>query len=379
MRSAFDDAEIGEGDAKQLVRYFLEGEAERLFKGLGSRDRNSYPRILRWLLRTYVRDTMPQDARESFLTRVQKSSETELEYSKEARALARRCGGIIPEREVIHRFVRGLQPGIRTQVQIQVTRKTTWPIVVALAADFGNSLRDASKASKAPDESRLLSSNRRRSSETGWALVARPAQIHRAETSSDGEESLQLQSLDVPEDGATVAALPAGRPSFNRTPSYYSISSRAGSSDSFQTARGMFPPPSATYVPQRESRKVMLPPGVPFPARQPSTNSKQTCWGCGLEGHFLSDCPTTDPRLIKIALEGFRARKRKRMTKITPVPPMAPPLPDRRSFSAVDGPVRPRAMTRPTATQPRAMVAQRVEPTPAEGSENPSAVKNESL
>ena len=156
-----------------------------------------------------------------FLTRVQRSSETELDYWKEVRALARRCGGIIPEREVIHRFVRGLQPGIRTQVQMQVTRKTTWRTVVALAADFGNSLRDASKVVKTRDESRLLSSNRRKSSETGRALVARPAPMHRAETSSDDDEFLQFQSLEVAEDGSTFAALPAGRPSFNRTPSYY--------------------------------------------------------------------------------------------------------------------------------------------------------------
>ena len=57
MRFAFDDAEIGEGDAKHLVRYILEEEVERLFKGLGSRDKNFDPRILRWLIRTCVRRT----------------------------------------------------------------------------------------------------------------------------------------------------------------------------------------------------------------------------------------------------------------------------------------------------------------------------------
>ena len=142
---------------------------------------------------------------------------------------------------------------------------------------------------------------------------------------------------------------------------------------------GCFYPPSANFAPQREPRKVMLPPRVTFPARQPFTSSKQTCWGCGLEGPFLSDCPITNPRLLEIVLEGFRARKRERMTKITPAPPMAPPPPDRRSFSAVDGPVTPRAMARPIATQPRAVVAHTDKPSPGESSENPSAMEDESL
>ena len=102
---------------------------------------------------------------------------------------------------------------------MQVRRRTTSLTVVDLADAFGNSLRDAPRVTKTRDESRFLWSNRKRSSETGWALVARPTQMHRAETSSDGEELLQFASLDVPEDDATIVALPAGRTSFNQTPS----------------------------------------------------------------------------------------------------------------------------------------------------------------
>ena len=318
VKSAFDDADIGEGDAKHLVRYFLEGDAERLFKGLGSRDRSSYPRILRWLLRTYVRETMLQDAREAFLTRTQRSNESELDYSKELRVLARRCGGIIPERDIIHRFVRGLQPGIRTQVQMQVSRRSTWPTVVALAADFGNSLRDASRVAKTRDESRYLVPARRRSSETGRALLAQTDSLYRPEHSSDDEELLQFGSLGDPEDGSTVAVLQPSMSNFPRTPSHYSISSGAGSSGTYQTARGAFSPSPATFASPREARKVMLPPGVPFPARQPANKPQPRCWGCGMEGHFLSGCQTTDPRLIEVALAGLRARKRERDTRVTP-------------------------------------------------------------
>lgn len=330
IKSAFDDAEIGEGDAKHLVRYFLEGDAERLFKGLGSRDRNSYPRILRWLLRTYVRETMLQDAREAFLTRTQRSNETELDYSKELRVLARRCGGMIPDRDVTHRFVRGLQPAIRTQVQMQVKRDTTWPTVVALAADFGNSHRDASRDSKARDESRLLAPARRRSSELGRTLLVQPTPGNRTEISSDDEELIQqFESLDMPEDGATIATLSGGGRIFPNSPSHLSISSGGGSSASYRTARGGFSPSPITYAPPRAERRVMLPPGIPFPSRQTSTSPKQVCWGCGLEGHFLSGCKTTDPRLIEIALEGIRSRKRERAARAAPTAQNIPQFPGR--------------------------------------------------
>ena len=52
LQSAFNNAQIAEGDAKHIVRYFLQGEAAKLFKGLSLRDRDTYPRIIRWLLHT---------------------------------------------------------------------------------------------------------------------------------------------------------------------------------------------------------------------------------------------------------------------------------------------------------------------------------------
>ena len=46
MQSALDDVKVGEGIAKHLFRCFLESDAGRLFKGLGSRDKNSTLQIL---------------------------------------------------------------------------------------------------------------------------------------------------------------------------------------------------------------------------------------------------------------------------------------------------------------------------------------------
>ena len=318
IKSAFDEAEIAEGDGRHLVRYFLTGEAARLFKGLGSRDRSSYPRIVRWLLRTYVRETMLQEARERFLMRTQKSNETELDYSKELRVLAHRCGGMIPERDVVHRFVRGLQPAIRTQVQMQVDRDSAWPTVVALAADFGNAHRDAAREAKSRDESRFLGLPRRRSSDSGKTLMVSPESAKYPDNISDeDDELLQLGVLDEDVDG-TIGAIQMGSPYLPRQLSHLSISSGGGSSGSYRTARGGYTPTQITYAPPRAERRVMLPPGVPFPSRQASASPKQVCWGCGLEGHFLSACKTTDPRLIEVALAGLRARKRERDTRVTP-------------------------------------------------------------
>ena len=318
MQSAFNEAEIAEGDARHLVRYFLTGEAARLFKGLGSRDRSSYPRIIRWLLRTYVRETMLQDAREKFLTRTQRSAETELDYSKQLRVLAHRCGGMIPERDVVHRFVRGLQPAIRTQVQMQVDRDSTWPTVVALACDFGNAYRDAARETKSRDESRLLGAPRRRSADSGRTLVVDPEQAGYPDNFTDeDDELLQLGALELDEDGTTVGAIQRGSPNLSRQLSHLSISSGGGSSGSYRTAREGYPPTQITYAPPRAERRVMLPPGIPFPSRQTSTSPKQVCWGCGLEGHFLSECKTTDPRLIEVALAGLRVRKQERAARAT--------------------------------------------------------------
>ena len=99
LRSPFGDAGFSEGDARHMIRYFLTGEDARLFKSLAPRDRRSHLRIVKWMLRTYVRENRLQNAREKFLTRAQKENETELEGSKVLSNLAKRCAEMIPRRE----------------------------------------------------------------------------------------------------------------------------------------------------------------------------------------------------------------------------------------------------------------------------------------
>ena len=81
IKNVFDDANICEGDARHMFRYFLTGEALRVFKGLTGTERDSYPRIIRWVLRTYVRENLLQEARDEFYGRSQKVDETEQEYA----------------------------------------------------------------------------------------------------------------------------------------------------------------------------------------------------------------------------------------------------------------------------------------------------------
>ena len=125
LKSTFDDAGLSEGDAKHMVRYFLTGEAARLYKSLAPRDRRIYPRIVKWMLRTYVREDMLQKAGEEFLTRMQKQRETELECSKALADLAKRCASMIPARDLTNEFISGLRPAIRTQVQSRMASNTS--------------------------------------------------------------------------------------------------------------------------------------------------------------------------------------------------------------------------------------------------------------
>ena len=65
-----------------MLRWFLTGEAAKPFKGLSANEGGSYRRILRWLLRTYIREGIIQDALQKFLARAKDHAEKEIAYSK---------------------------------------------------------------------------------------------------------------------------------------------------------------------------------------------------------------------------------------------------------------------------------------------------------
>ena len=324
LKTTFDDAGLSEGDAKHMVRYFLTGEAARLFKGLSPRDKRSYPQIVKWLLRTYVRENMLQDAREAFLTRTQKSSETELEYSKSLSDLAKRCAGMIPARDLTNRFIRGLRPAIRTQVQSRMAENTSWAVAVAIATEHGNAYREAKKEEEPRREPRFLPSHRKRDQVgRGKTLLIRHPQ---EDGSSDDEIELTHGKdnaiFDV-RDADLIGAIRQGSTLMRRDASYASLPTSIGSSGE----RYYTPPPS---LPEREKRerpsavaprKVILPPGVPYPAKQAQSPQRTSaanalpCLGCGQVGHWLSECPGVNPRLKDLALEALRARKQARRLK----------------------------------------------------------------
>ena len=336
LKITFDDAGLCEGDARHMVRYFLTGEAARLFKGLSPNDKRSYPRIVKWLLRTYVRESMLQNAREEFLTRAQKPHETEVEYSKALSDLAKRCAGMIPARDLTNRFVRGLRPAIRTAVQARVASNTSWAVAVALATEHGTAHREAEKEHASQREQPFIPYPRKRYAQGNRkTLVVKPS--HEGDDSDLDEWWTREEEPAVfPDrvDGGTIGAIHAGSARPSRTPSYASLPA------SFTSSEDRYYTPQATFaggVPRErpspdQGKKVVLPPGVPFPARTPmqrnAPGTAYPCLGCGKLGHWLSDCPIVNPRVKDLALEALRTRKQTRQAQFTrsrdPSPARAP-------------------------------------------------------
>ena len=336
LKQTFDDAALAEGDAKHMVRYFLTGEAAKLYKGLSPNERGSYRRILRWLLRTYIREGMLQNAREKFLTRAQDSSETELEYSKILSGLAHRCGGLIPETELTNRYIRGLQPAIRTHVQNKLSGVQSWAVTVATASEYGDAHREEIAARTKPKTPRYLTVPRRSLTGTSRkALLTHPLDA-KAEPGEESEVDLvdleDLQDYEDPQysnqSGDPVGAIHWGARPLARSPSLGSYASSSGSSDTIYRTPTLTRSPSehspAHAVPRR---KVMLPPGVPYPAGSRPKAPAKPCIGCGKLGHWIAQCPETNPQVKEMVLEALRARKLSRQQTRAPnlaQPPVVP-------------------------------------------------------
>ena len=62
----------------------------------------------------------------------------------------------------------------------------------------------------------------------------------------------------------------------------------------------------------------MLPPGVPYPAGTRPKGPARPCIGCGRTGHWIANCPSTNPQVKEMVLEALRARKAARQTTRAP-------------------------------------------------------------
>ena len=309
LKVVFDDAGICEGDARHMFRYFLTGEAQRLFKGLTAKERDAYPQIVRWMLRTYVRENLLQEARDEFFARSQKPDETEQEYAEALRELSRRCVGMLTEKEIRTRFVRGLVPAIRTHVSGKIRKSTTWADAISVAADYGNADRETRKADRKRDD-RYFAPLPRRKPRTATGALA--VQQEQAPTEHAGQLAAIAGAQYAEEDGGAdpIGALPWGSNPNSRDTSFGSYRSSGSSSTKFHTPQTL-PFPRAS--PPNDGRKVMLPPGVPYPTKQAGFSSVQPCLGCGKHGHWIADCPTTIPETRDLILEALKARKAKRL------------------------------------------------------------------
>ena len=334
LKQTFDDAALAEGDAKHMVRYFLTGEAAKLYKGLSPNERGSYQRILRWLLRTYIREGMIQNAREKFLTRTQGSSETELEYSKVLSGLAHRCGGLIPETELTNRFIRGLQPAIRTHVQSKLSGVQSWAIAVATASEYGDAHREEIAARTKPKAPRYIPVPPRRSIAGNSRKALLTQQLDgKPEPEEESEVDLQdLEGLVELQDngpvGDPVGAIHWGASSLARSPSLGSYASSSGSSETvYRTPTLTRSPSEHSPVPAAPRRRVMLPPGVPYPAGSRPKVPAKPCIGCGQLGHWIAHCPHTNAQVKEMVLEALRARKLTRQQARAQNPAQPPVVP----------------------------------------------------
>lgn len=330
LKTVFDDASICEGDARHMFRYFLTGDALRLFKGLTAKERDTYPQIVRWMLRTYVRENLLQEARDEFFARSQKSEETEQEYAEALRELSRRCVGMLSEKEVRTRFVRGLIPAIRTHVSGKIRRHTTWADAISIAADFGNAERETRKAERKREDRNMAPLSRRKPRMNPGALILRQPV---GEDDSDGQLAAIAGAQDEGEviGNDPVGALPWGGNPISRDTSFGSYRSSGSSSAQYHTPRSHVYPAPPTV---EDNRRVMLPPGVPFPARKREEGSTQPCLGCGKQGHWIVDCKTTNPETRELILEALRARKAKRAANISGQPTRFRPV--QRSLAILD-------------------------------------------
>lgn len=334
LKQTFDDAALAEGDAKHMVRYFLTGEAAKLYKGLSTNERGSYQRILRWLLRTYIREGMIQNAREKFLTRAQGSSETELEYSKILSNLAHRCGGLIPETELTNRFIRGLQPAIRTHVQSKLSGVQSWAIAVATASEYGDAHREEFAARTKPKTPRYIPITPRRSI-TGNSRKALLTHQLDGKPEPEEESEVDLEDLeglvelqDNGQVGDPVGAIHWGASSLARSPSLGSYASSSGSSETvYRTPTLTRSPSEHSPAPAAPRRRVMLPPGVPYPAGSRQKLPAKPCIGCGQLGHWIAHCPITNAQVKEMVLEALRARKLSRQQARAQNPAQPPVVP----------------------------------------------------
>ena len=308
IQTVFDDAEISEGDARHMFRYFLTGEALRIFKGLTNAERDSYPKIVRWILRTYVRENLLQEARDEFFGRSQKRDETEQEYADALRELTRRCVGMLSEKEIVTRFVRGLNPAIRTHVRAKIHKKTSWADAIVLATEYGNSVRETRKADRRQQEKSFGTFPKRKIRAGQGTRLMAVKTGHIGDESSDDQLEV-VEEVPDPVDADPVSALPWRSHPMSRDPSLGSIRSSGASSAPYYT-------PKLAPSPQRDPpfipRKVILPPGVPYPQRNPGRNTELPCLGCSKRGHWIADCRETAPETRELILEALRARKVKR-------------------------------------------------------------------
>ena len=138
---------------------------------------------------------------------------------------------------------------------------------------------------------------------TGKALLAQRTPVNAEPEEHTDVDLDQLEDLqDYREDGDPVGAVHWGASPLVRSLSLGSCASSGGSSEIVYRTTPLTRSPSV-QPPSRpmQERKVFLPHRVPFPAATGPRGPARPCIGCGKVGHWIANCPSTNPQVKEMA------------------------------------------------------------------------------
>ena len=169
---AFDDKQVSEAAAVQLLGLWLTDRAKSVYDSLirngrstvQSRMRSTWPFVVHALLDKFITDDLLRDERKVVTDARQKDNENVREYARRLEEAADRCRHVFSQTELVHCFVLGLHASTRALVHIQLgddTDKADFVTVQRLAERCEVSATSLAPATPSVSSKPTASSRRR--------------------------------------------------------------------------------------------------------------------------------------------------------------------------------------------------------------------------
>ena len=284
FKDASDAMGVSEAAAVKLLPWFLRSDAKAYItstqqkgKLLGGSSRDlDWPHAVHALLTRYATDDVLSTAYDEVTRVTQHQGEDESAFADRLQTAALRCANVFSERDLVNYFLKGLQPGIRSTVSVNLSRSDEQDLLAVrrIAQAHGETLRAARSENK-PKLSQTRESARNRR-----ALVLPQPGVQPGRWSDTSSEAILSDPhwestnrvLFVEEAPGQAYVTPHQLPS---TPS-----SIAETVDMTATT------PVPSLSPQQEELAKTMIPSRPIP---------WTCLGCRKAGHLLYSCPYLPP------------------------------------------------------------------------------------